>query len=730
VTSVLAVYAAAYVSATAESRRSDEFMADAEETRTQIGLRLETYVEVVRAGTALLAASNEIHHADFRAFVRRLALGERYPGLQGIGFSPRVAHADLREFFSAVELDGVEPLRIEPDGGRDEYQPVLFVEPAAAAAGRGFDLATDPVQREAMDRARDTGSPALSGRVSSGGPVALLAPNSVVLYAPVYRSGASTATVAQRRRALYGFVFSPLRPDVLLRHLETTARGVVAFEVRDRADSDAVLIRPAAASRRATAYESSGRLSIAGREWQVIVKAENEEPRLRPAAQNALFGGLLFSVMLFAITRIQIGAWETAERHAAELHQAAQALRAREAQLRDVLAREQAARTEAQEADRAKDDFLVGLSHELRTPLNAMLGWLTMLRTGTVREDRRAHALAVVERNARHQARLIEDLLDVSRILLGKIAVDLRPLDLAGVAAAAVESLRPSAAVRRIGVTIRQTSPSALIQGDAARVNQIVWNLVSNAIKFTNEGGSVAVELTDESSGVVLSVCDTGIGIAPEFLPHVFERFRQADTSTTRSTSGLGLGLAITRHLVELHGGSIEARSDGLGRGARFIVRFPVAPAVSDERLDESSFVRHQPLDRLRVLVVDDDRDTRELLAEALTASGARVMTADSAREAFDRLTREHADVLVSDIRMPDEDGISLLRRVRALPGEPGRIPAIALTAYARQHERAEAIRAGYQLHLAKPIELADLEASVARLAAESAGAGRMDASA
>jgi CheY-like chemotaxis protein len=345
-----------------------------------------------------------------------------------------------------------------------------------------------------------------------------------------------------------------------------------------------------------------------------------------------------------------------------------------------------------------------------------MLGWINLLRAGKVREERRASAMEVIERNARTQARLIEDLLDVSRIITGNVRLELHPLQVGPIAHTAVEGLRPAADAKGIKVqaVIHPQIPD--IMGDAARLQQILWNLLSNAIKFTPPGGHVVVELKSDGGELELSVRDTGVGIAADFLPHVFERFRQADSSTTRPHSGVGLGLAIVRHLVELHGGRISAHSEGDTRGALFVVRLPLAA-----RAAAAGKAAHRPegvpLQGVRVLIVDDDGDTREMLSEALEASGAEVSAASSADEALVMLNDGGADVLVSDIGMPNVDGYALIRRVRALPGSHGRIPAIALTAYARPEDRAEAIDAGFQVHLPKPVEIDALQSSLASLA-------------
>ncbi|HEU4410843.1 MAG TPA: PAS domain-containing protein [Polyangiaceae bacterium] len=399
----------------------------------------------------------------------------------------------------------------------------------------------------------------------------------------------------------------------------------------------------------------------------------------------------------------------------------------------------------AEAAGRAKDEFLSTLSHELRTPLNAILGWSNLLRTGSLPEARRAQALETIERNARAQARLVDDLLDLSRIVQGKLALRAGPLEVARVVEAALEALRPAAEAK--GVRLEPAlDPRAAVVGDEGRLQQVAWNLLSNAIKFTAPGGRVRVRVRREPSHVELSVEDTGRGIAPDFLPHVFERFRQADGSITRAHGGLGLGLSIVRSLVELHGGAVTATSEGEGRGAAFTVRLPAAPppgpapgsSPPGPALGSSppgpapgslppgpatgapppaGLERPPELRALRVLVVDDEPDARDLVAHLLRRGGAHVAAAAGAAEALELLRGARFDALVSDVGMPGVDGYELLRRVRALPAaEGGLTPALALTAYARAEDRAAALRAGFQLYVAKPIEPGELFAALVAL--------------
>ncbi len=384
----------------------------------------------------------------------------------------------------------------------------------------------------------------------------------------------------------------------------------------------------------------------------------------------------------------------------------------------------QAERRRAEEASRLKDEFLATVSHELRTPLTAMLGWMQLLRTGRLSAEKQARALETVERNTRVQAQLVEDLLDVSRIISGKLRLELGPMELADAVRGALEVVRPAAKAR--GVRLRATlDPEASpFVGDPHRLRQVVWNLLSNAVKFTPEGGRVDVRLRREGASSLIEVEDTGQGIGPDFLPHVFERFRQAEGGTTRRHSGLGLGLAIVKHLVELHGGQVEARSEGEGRGASFTVRLPASQAgagagrpehadgPSEEGLECPSEVKG-----LRVLVVDDEEDVRELVLSLLDRCEMRVKAVGRASEALEVLVAERPDVLVCDIGMPEEDGYTFIRRVRQLPPESGgRTPAVALTAYSRAEDRMRALLSGYQMHLPKPIQPRELVATLALL--------------
>ncbi len=379
---------------------------------------------------------------------------------------------------------------------------------------------------------------------------------------------------------------------------------------------------------------------------------------------------------------------------------------------------------DAERANRLKDEFLATLSHELRTPLNAILGWAQMLNDGRLDEAGRKKAVHTIMRNADAQARLVEDVLDVSRIVSGKMRLSMAAVDLTAVVATAIEMVRPAALAKGIEITSSLSWHSTVV-GDADRLQQVAWNLLLNAVKFTPKHGRVAVRVETLNSQATLTVSDSGIGVRPDFLPHLFERFRQADASTTRQYGGLGLGLAIVRHMVELHGGTVRAESEGLDRGTTFSVSLPVRavapvdPAPAQQSSPPTTRV-FPALEGLRVLAVDDEPDARELVIAALTQFGADVRTADSAEEAVRALSAWRPHVLLADIGMPVEDGYSLIRRIRARPPDKGGLtPAAALTAYAQPEDRARALAAGFQEHVAKPTtpgELARVVATLARL--------------
>jgi signal transduction histidine kinase len=426
-----------------------------------------------------------------------------------------------------------------------------------------------------------------------------------------------------------------------------------------------------------------------------------------------------------------------AERQVAEseeLKRLVDALRASAEERERLLERERAARAESERASRLKDDFLATLSHELRTPLNAILGWSHLLRARPLDARQIADGLATIERNARVQAQLVDDLLEMSRIISGKLRLEVMPVDLSAVVDAAMETVRPAAEAKGIRMQADLDPAAGPIAGDPARIQQVLWNLLSNAIKFTPRDGRVQIRLTRVDGHVEIVVSDSGQGITADFLPYLFDRFRQADSSTTREHRGMGLGLSIVKNLVEMHGGTVTASSAGVGQGATFVIALPLTilareAEAEDERLHPlASALEQGPapalrLTGLRVLVVDDEVDARELLTRMLTEYGAEVRSAPSAAEALQCLEHWTPSVLISDISMPRADGYDLIRAIRRLPADRGgQTPALALTAFARSEDRQRALVAGYQAHLAKPAQPAELITLISSLAGRLGG--------
>jgi len=409
-------------------------------------------------------------------------------------------------------------------------------------------------------------------------------------------------------------------------------------------------------------------------------------------------------------------------------------MRAYEIVVRDL----EESRRKLDEANRAKDEFLATLSHELRTPLNAILGWVRLLRSGTLDPAGASRGPEVIERNTRVLAQLIEDLLDVSRIITGKLHLEARPVDLVSIVVAAMEAVQTAADTKDIRLEASLDPALGLVSADPNRLQQVVWNLLTNAIKFTPPGGRVDIRLTRGDPGARITVSDTGKGIRPEFLPFVFDRFRQGETSIGRRYGGLGLGLAIVRHIVELHGGSVRADSPGEGAGAVFTVDLPAiadldgagAAMRTRRRVHSETIIRPANLSGLRVLIVDDEADARELMRMVLRSSGADVRAATDAEEAFEQVEQWQPDILVSDIGLPGDDGYALIQKIRAREAQRGRsIPALAVSAHARTEDRTRALAAGFQMHVAKPLEPADFVAAIAHLLGQQETDARAEAS-
>ena len=874
------------------------FQKTVQELQDRTKLKIDMSVALLRATTGLFAASDEVDRGEFERFVQQFDLQRNYPGIQGIGLSRSFSPQQKDALVQAMRAQGIPDFRVWPEGVRDEYTSIVYLQPEANRnqVAIGYDMYADPVRREAMQRARDTGEPAASGKVKLvQEPKDQVQQWGFLIYTPVYQNGAPIGSVEQRREALVGYVYSPYRIIDFLEPITSAKTYEVGLEVFEGPEAEENYFygdrsEPAPIDRH---FIFEDTIPVWGRTWTMryAVKPSFERGSSRPLLKYTIITGVLLSLLFFFITRAEVRARTRAEESAEDVRESETAITeanqralleyerllerisnlsqvlgtARELNtiyrglreftavsvpcdgffvslydpVRDVrtacygwgdgdevdvsqlppmpvtergpnsravrtgeviitndymratsgnlavivgpdnglrpesslavpmavmgriigtievqsyqpnvyqpehvtamsmaanltavaienvrlLKLERTAREVAEESNRLKDEFLATVSHELRTPLTAILGWARLLEDGALDPEMTQQAVDTIWRNAKAQAQIVDDILDVSRIITGNLYIDLHPIEVTPVVQNAINVVRPTAEAKGIRIDTQIDPAPAMVSGDANRLQQVIWNMLSNAVKFTKSGGRVLVNVSQANRAVEISVTDTGQGIAREFLPYVFDRFSQADSTTTRHHGGLGLGLAIARHLVEIHGGTIRAQSRGEGEGATFTITLPlVDSAKSADSLAAITEKRParvpQLLSGVNVLLVDDDSDTLNLMATALKRRQANVTAVSSAGEAIEAIREKLPDVLVSDIAMPGEDGYGLIEKVRSLDSaEAQSIPAVAITAYAKDEDRDRALSSGFQIYVAKPIELAELVSVVARAA-------------
>lgn len=713
------VIVTAALARSARIRERELFLNAARRTVANIESRSDTYISMLRGGAGLVTAQPEVTLHEFRLFTRRLRVDELYPGMQGVGYCRLVPVDEVIAFEARQRADGRDTYRIWPDFPREVYTTIVYLEPVDArnAAAIGYDMYTDEVRRAAMDRARDTGRPAASGIVELVQEIGPEVQPGFLIYVPVYNGGEVPPSLVQRRERLSGFIYAPFRAGDLFSGIFIQGLPQVSFQIYDGPEPrpERLLFQTPVIEGHRPRFDKTEHVSIAGRQWTITFAStpEGEAAAETLVLPLAMASGILLSLLLAGVMQVQRKAQLERER---------------------MLESERAAREESERVGRMKDEFLATLSHELRTPLTAMLGWAELLRSSELSEEEFNTGLEVIQRNAETQAQLINDLLDMSRIISGKIRLDPTPTDLRAIVTAAIEVVEPMANARNVQIKQRVTGNPAPLNVDPHRMQQVVWNLLTNAVKFSNTGGQIDVTLA-YGPEVQIAVRDRGQGIAKDFLPYVFDRFRQADSSSTRRHMGLGLGLSIVKSLVELHGGRVSAESDGLGKGTLVRVCLPghvpegrsghpgAAAAPSEAPAVAGSFASLAGVD---VLLVEDERDSRELIVSILRSRGASVRATSSAQEAFAYLQDELPALLVSDIGMPGMDGYEFIRRVRNLPRDAvANVPAIALTAFARPQDRQKALEAGFQLHVAKPVTPAALIQACSTLLAKAAQAER-----
>ena len=693
----------AVLALTASDRDYKDFTANAGNAEDLVFDRVETSIALLR-GTAGLFSSHEdaVTVSSFRAYVQRLALHEQYPGILGIGFSRRVPPDQVAALEQEMRRQGQANFRIWPSEPRDELHGIIFLEPLGRRnrAAIGYDMYTQETRRTAMARARDTAKVAASGVVELVQEIDERKQPGFLIYLPVYEGGTIPDTVEERRNRLAGFAYAPIRAgdffSSAFSHLEDPRIHVEVYHGRSLNAAGFLFAHgtPAAGPPRFTLTST---VDVGGEPWTLVFQSRTTLAGALIMPLLAALAGIALSLLLAVLVSRESRARAATER---------------------AFEHERTARAEAERANAMKDQFLATLSHELRTPINAIVGWAGLLKQMAPGNPRAGEGIEVIDRNAKAQVKLIDDLLDMNRIITGKLRMEMEPVNVVDVVNDALATMVPAAEAKGVVLERSIEAPPMTLRGDAARLKQIVANLLSNAVKFTPSGGRVTVSLQREAAHARIVVADTGEGIERSALERIFDRFAQADGSITRRHGGLGLGLAIVRHLVALHGGTVRADSAGIGLGATFTIELPlmetaagapvVAPGVSSARYS---------LEGLKLLVVDDERDARELIRFVLEEHGAMVRSASSVAEALNAIRAMRPDVLVSDIGMPHHDGYELMRRIRALdPLAAKNMVAIALTAYVREEDRAEALRAGYQMYLVKPVRPDELVEVIARL--------------
>lgn len=694
-----------YARTTAETQDRLRFQNLVQKNQAILQNRMETYIALLQGAAGLFQASDNVSREEFRGFVEGLDLRRRYPGIQGIGFSLRVQAEWRNPVIAEMRRHGEAKFSIWPDSPRDDLFPIIYLEPLDRRnrAALGFDMFTNQGRRVAMEHARDTGEPSATGRILLEQEIDPHKQAGFLIYLPVYKKNQPTGTLEQRRAALAGFVYSAFRADDLLQGTLGSSPNL-AVEVYAGAVSPRTLLHRSHAPGVVgpePQFESTQRFEMAGYPWTVIFSTlpAFEATSVRDQAAFLLILGLLTSIALFWVMRGQVDA-----------------------------------RAQAETANLAKDRFMATLSHELRTPLTPVLAVLSRLERAGLETLPAAirNGLVTIRRNVELEARLIDDLLDVTRISQSKLDLRRGSCDLRQVLEHAIEaSARPGTPGPQVVMEAEGGDPRDLrLWADAPRLTQVFWNLLSNARKFTPPEGTVRVRAWRDGNDLVAQVSDTGMGIEPELLPRVFDAFQQGRRNDVRRFGGLGLGLAISKSLVELHGGSLSVESEGKGRGSTFTVRLPSGrPASLPEIHREAAPEEPQPVEAaeaqparpLHILLVEDHADTAEAMADLLRATGYQVMVAGSVSEGMamadatvqGRRRDDRIDLVLSDIGLPDGSGFDLMAELSRRYGLRG----IALTGYGMEEDVARSREAGFSRHLTKPVNLEQLETAIRQVA-------------
>jgi signal transduction histidine kinase/ActR/RegA family two-component response regulator len=703
------VMAAAVAGIIGRSHQQGAFERDAEVTRLQIAARLEASVNLLRGAAAIFAASEEVGRGEFTTFVERLRISEFFPGIQGVGFAQRVRPGEAAAVEAKARVEGFSDFRIWPQHGGEAF-PIVFIEPLDRRnrAALGYDMHSEPVRRAAMEAARDLAMPAVSDRVTLVQEIDGDKQPGFLIYVPVYEGGAIPATVEQRRRALLGYVYSPFRSHDLfraaLRGLDFPLLGLEIYDDQG-VTRERMLFAEGAQDPARFRFVKDLPLEVAGYRWTLRFRGTADVGLAAPTVIVPITAGagtLVSFVILLILRRLAA----------------------------DIAAR-RAAEAELRAANQAKDNFLAALSHELRTPLTPVLAIVSTLEHDENLPAETRGELGMARRNVELEARLIDDLLDLTRIARGKLLLHLRPTDVRSLVwhcADSVVELQEKA----IDFAIEWEAAEVFVSGDRSRLTQVFWNLLKNAAKFTPVGGRVRLRAFNEPAGSAgrpwLSVeCeDNGVGIAPEVLPRLFQAFEQGGAAVTQRFGGLGLGLTVSKAIVDLHGGTISAASAGPGRGARFTVRLPTVSAPAGSSAPATQLPRAAAAGKLHLLLVEDHADTAEILTRRLSRIGHRVTHAGTLQSALDTVAAAQSsgngdtfDLVISDLGLPDGSGLDLMRKLSAEHGLRG----IAISGYGMESDIQHSAEAGFERHLTKPIDFDHLRRAIDDLRAAPATA-------
>lgn len=704
------ILVAVYANNSVDDRDSLRFKILTKEIVDTVFDRLDTYISSMRGAVGIYNRNRTLSYLDLKSYTEALRLDTYSPGAQGIGFAPKITFDKLEEHVKAIREEYYPQYDVYPSGERDVYFPSAYLLPAddRNLSSLGFDMLSEEFRRSAMLQAATTGKPSLSSKVLM--PELGLPGDSQAgffVYLPIYLEGAVENPSSIGFDGLEGFIYTPFRAEDFFNGIfKENIEKFVEIDVFDHSSSDANLLFSTTklsenSCRRCD--QISETVVMFGNTWEFRFKA-------LPAFYANSNKATIFALCLFQLLLVLI-IWRFARSQLSAKSKLESANREKE----ELLIRERVARGHAEEASRLKEEFLATVSHELRSPLNAILGWAQIINRPKTEPKNIEKGLQTIEKNVHIQAKLIDDLLEMSRITSGKLLLDIKNVDVEKVVNSALESVDPSLKAKQIQITknIAPNLPAA--RADASRLQQVIWNILINAVKFSPEKGKIEIHLNQSENRIVLSIKDHGVGISPDFLPFIFDRFRQENSRTTRKHGGLGLGLAISKNLVELHGGEITVKSDGLGKGSEFSFYLPVpaedalplSPAGSQSHNWDS--VSHQLKDHA-FLVIDDEPDAREMLSLIIRENGARVDCAASVEEALLKLDENDYSIIISDIGMPEQDGYELARKVRSHRSEEIRSkPIIALSAYARENDRLQSRQAGFTAHVAKPLNVQEL---------------------